>query len=558
MPLVEILAREILAARATAGTSIKAWPTREESDNRVEPLAKPYFDTPFRLIPGENVFTIGSCFARNVEAKLLDRGYKIPALDIFKRDDFAKIDPSALNNYGVPSIYQELAWALDPEFPFVPEASFSEVFPGKFVDSHLPVGIRPAPIEVVTARREAVRQAVARVKDCRVIIITLGLTEVWYDKKHHLYINTHPRLKALEAEPERYVLRVLNFEETMTYLRKIADIIEKFGRPDTQIIVTVSPVPMGSTHRPVDVMVANTYSKSVLRTAAEHIVAERKNVHYYPSYESFILSDRKRAFKHDMVHVEQELVDLNVGRMVTGFTERSTDLDQMDVSALISYISEVSENNPRLKWNLLQENDDRIPTSFEFAQFYIRTALNRRAFKLARAAILAAPNEWQPAQKELLEAELLIGEEKYAHAKALLQKLGFGKMEKLSPEGRRCYYMLVEANIGLKDMDAARDAALIFSLQAVKRGGRNRVYEMLARGYKDADRLKEAAHFYAQAVELSQNDAVMLDYAEVLMALKKIDEAKAILEKAPCENPANRRRKEHLLSFVVPRVAVAE
>ena len=43
-----------------------------------------------------------------------------------------------------------------------------------------------------------------------------------------------------------------------------------------------------------------------------------------------------------------------------------------------------------------------------------------------------------------------------------------------------------------------------------------------------------------------------------LMALKKIDEAKAILEKAACENPANRRRKEHLLSFVVPRVAAAE
>ncbi|MBU8875253.1 GSCFA domain-containing protein [Reyranella sp. MMS21-HV4-11] len=557
MPLFEISAEEILAARS-AENDAQAWPTREDKDNRVEPIAKPHFDVTFRLVPGEPIFTIGSCFARNVEAKLLDRGYKIPALDIFKREDFAKIDPSALNNYGVPSIYQELAWALDPEFPFVPEANFSEVFPGKFVDSHLPVGIRPAPLEIVTARREAVRQAVAQVKDCRVIIITLGLTEVWYDKKHDLYINTHPRLKALEAEPERYVLRVLSFDETMTYLRKIADIIDRFGRNDTQIIVTVSPVPMGSTHRSVDVMVANTYSKSVLRTAAEHIVAERRNVHYYPSYESFTLSDRKRAFKYDMVHVEQELVDFNVGRMVAGFAERSTDLDKMDVPTLIAHINEVSENNPRLKWNLLQENHDRISTSFEFAQFYIRTALNRRAFKLARAALLAAPNEWQPAQKELLEAELLIGEEKYAHAKGVLQKLGFGKMEKLTPEGRRCYYMLVEANIGLKDMDAARNAALTFSRQVVKRGGRNRVYEMLAKGYKDAERLKEAAHFYAQAVELSQADVVMLDYAEVLMALKKIDEAKAILEKAACENPVNRRRKEHMLSFVVPRVAAAE
>ncbi len=50
----------------------------------------------------------------------------------------------------------------------------------------------------------------------------------------------------------------------------------------------------------------------------------------------------------------------------------------------------------------------------------------------------------------------------------------------------------------------------------------------------------------------------MLDYAEVLMALKKIDEAKAILEKASCENPTKPPAQGHLLVLRVPQAAAAE
>jgi hypothetical protein len=551
LPLLEITAREILDTRSRR-KEIRSWPSREEPDNRVEPLAKPHFDVPFTLIRGENIFTIGSCFARNVESRLLERGYRIPALDIFSRPEFADIEASALNNYGVPSIYQEFAWALDPAFPFKEEGNFLEVLPGKFIDVHLPLGIRPAPIETVRARREAVRRATARVKDCRVVLMTLGLTEVWYDKLHDLYINTHPRLKAMQAAPDRYVLRVLSFDGTMDYLRRIVDTLTKFGRSDLQILVTVSPVPMGTTHRTIDVMVANTYSKSVLRTAAEHIVAERDNVHYYPSFESIVLSDRQRAFKYDMVHIESELVDLNVGRMVEAYAGRDETVDRMDAGSLLAHIAAESGGNLRTKWQLLKEHRRRVPESFPFAVEYVRTALSRKDFRSARIGIAQAPDEWQPAQRELLEAETMIGEGKFAAAKTTLQNLGIGKGEKLSAEGRQCYSLLIDAYIGLQDMESAVNAATVFARDVVARGGRHRVYGQLAAGFKAANRLKEAAHFYARAVEVSQTDAVMLDYAEVLIAMKRMDDALAILEKAQCESATARRRKEHMLSFMIP------
>jgi len=548
-PLVEITAAQVVAARRWR-MNFQAWPSRDRGANRVEPIAKPHFDTPFRLVPGENIFTIGSCFARHVESLLLDRGYRIPALDIFQREDFKNIALNTLNNYGVPSIYQELAWALDPAFPFDPAANFTEVVPGKFVDNHLPPFVRPASLEVVMARREAVRQATASVKDCRVVIITLGLTEVWYDKIHDVYINEHPRPRSLEAEPERFVLRVLSFDQTMDYLRRIVDVIAKFGRPDSQIIVTVSPVPLTSTHRPVDVMVANTYSKSVLRTAAEHIVAERDNVHYFPSYESIILSDRQRAYNSDMVHIEMELVDLNVGRMVSGFAGRDERADRMTDEDLLAHINEVSGAIPRLKWNLLVEHEGRIAKSTMLAVEYIETALSRKMYKHARNALARAPGPWAPAQKELLEGATLIGEKRFSEARALLQSLNFSRTEPLTDQGRRCFFLLIEANIGLKDMDAARDDAFVFSRDVAAGGRQHLVYQMLARGYKEAGRLQESAHHYARAIEVNQSDTVLVDYAEVLVLLKRWKAATAVLGKTKGDNAEARRRKEHLLSFV--------
>ena len=83
----------------------------------------------------------------------------------------------------------------------------------------------------------------------------------------------------------------------------------------------MSPVPLTSTHTADDVIVANGYSKAVLRTVAETIRRSDPRVIYFPSYELVVLSDRKLAWEDDLIHVTGKIVSFNVGRMVAAFVE---------------------------------------------------------------------------------------------------------------------------------------------------------------------------------------------------------------------------------------------
>ena len=325
MPLVDLSSTEAVDNRKT--NPVAGWAPRTGA-NRVEPVCTPAFDVPFRFDPGEAVFTVGSCFARNVEQELVSRGFTLPTREVLRRPAFQKVEPAVLNNFGTPSIHNEFAWAFG-EKPYELDDHIVELAAGKWADVHLIPSIRPDTRENVAARREAIREAYKASAQCRVIIMTLGYVEVWFDTKTGFYLNSTPRPGMLRADPERYRLRVLSFEETWHHLDAALKLIVKHGHPDVRVVLTVSPVPLASTHRSEDVILANTYSKSVLRVAAETARATHPFVTYFPSYESITLSDRKQAWKDDQVHVTPEIVALNVGRMVDAFVGSSTDMETL-------------------------------------------------------------------------------------------------------------------------------------------------------------------------------------------------------------------------------------
>ncbi len=96
-----------------------------------------------------------------------------------------------LNNYGVAAIANELRWALDPAHPFDAETNTIEVAPNRYVDLHIPT-LPPAPLRTVRAYRTAITEVTRRVVDCRVVVMTLGLSEVWYDASSGTYLNATP------------------------------------------------------------------------------------------------------------------------------------------------------------------------------------------------------------------------------------------------------------------------------------------------------------------------------------------------------------------------------
>ena len=325
MPLVDISAQDATLNRKTNPHS--GWGDRG-SPNRVEPVAKPSFEVPFTLAQGEAVFTIGSCFARNIESELINRGFRVPVRDLFQNPDFKGLEVGIINNYGTPSIYNEIAWAFGEE-EFKPEDHIVELMPGKYADLHLSPAMRPDSYEIVMRRRTAALEATRAARGCRVVIMTLGLTEVWFDTRTGFYLNVAPRPALLKADPERFRLHVLNYEETYDYLERAVKLLQKHGPSELRLLLTVSPVPLTVTHRNIDVLVANTYSKSALRTAAETIVARFPFASYYPSYESIVITDRKIAFLDDMRHVSDEMIRLNIGRMVEAFSEDGGDPEQV-------------------------------------------------------------------------------------------------------------------------------------------------------------------------------------------------------------------------------------
>lgn len=349
MPIAKLNATDAIQSMKANHNS--RWPKRGDT-NRLSPMARPDFKAGCVLPAGGKIFTIGSCFARNVESALIERGFNLPARDVLDQDeDFNAIGPAVMNNYGAPSIYNELKWAFEED---VDEGACFEQIGNGWVDLHLHNTIRPADIDVVRMRRRAMRAAYRSIEDCDAVIITLGLSEVWFDTQTGYYLNLAPRRTMLRDQPDRFELHVLSYGETMDYLTKAIDLIKANGRDDIQIVVTVSPVPIFSTYRDVDVMVANTYSKSVLRTAAEEIVHSYDFVHYFPSYESITLSERSVAYQDDEVHVTQEIVDLNIGRMVKAYTGEDDDATEAEVLANL----DTYRSRPKVGFEALIKNTD--------------------------------------------------------------------------------------------------------------------------------------------------------------------------------------------------------
>jgi GSCFA family protein len=270
------------------------------------PLIKPGF----KLKREDKLFAIGSCFARGVEWALAGK-----KMDVLSRTSEFDSFPAAnnemrlgfTNKYNTFSIYNELRWALDPAAEF-PCESLVDTGNGLFYDPHTNPALQLASLEETIHRHQIIESVTRRIAQCRVVIITLGLVEVWRDKIANIFLNHTPIPEALRSHPDRYEFHITNFTQNLVNLEHIHSLLSQFGHPDVHIVVTVSPVPLMATFSTEDVVLANTYSKSLLRTVAQEWAAAHENVHYFPSYEIVQNSERAITWEEDLRHVQGKVV----------------------------------------------------------------------------------------------------------------------------------------------------------------------------------------------------------------------------------------------------------
>ncbi|MEL7465415.1 MAG: GSCFA domain-containing protein [Pseudomonadota bacterium] len=557
MPLIEI--DGLTANRNRKTNPHVGWPLRGYTDgdaagDRLEGFAKPHFEPGFTLIPGEAIFTIGSCFARNIEQFLEEFGYEVPMRGLVARKELKLDSPSIANNYGVTSIAQELRWALDPPTGFEPEAFFEEIKPGRFIDMNVPGGVLPEPLDIVAARRAALMEATREVARCRVVLITLGLSEVWFDKKSGHYLNTAPLPLMLEREPERFALHVLSVAETSALLNEIMELLIAHGAPGVQVVLTVSPVPMNATFRPMDVMVANTHSKAVLRAAVEETVAGFDCAHYFPSYESVALSERSKAWRDDNIHVEPSLVALNVQRMLRAYAPKADAACAEDVLAGLEEMRTASLSS---RVHYLEANEAVLLDDTRLTVRAAKTAIAGRALDMAHRLADAMPAETFPYWRETLNAEIALVEGEWATASTLAARIDeLNEAErKADPVRRTLFRLKLDAALGAGDMTAALSAALSWVKADAERSGAP-FFKIGAHMVRTGLHAEAVEVFESLETTLHANEIALIDYAEALWHVGRRDDAAAIVKGMETASPQALRRLR-ALSDILPAGTLA-
>jgi hypothetical protein len=295
----------------------KRFPTRKEAGAPIGILT-PRITPKFLLTGAEVAFTMGSCFARNIEEWLVEENIKVPTTDFaVPKSEWPYRPNGPLNEFNAGTIAQRILWALQEK-----TAPVGTVIGDgdSYDDLLLPGGCNPVSYERCLARRAEIDQVYKKLRSSDFVVITLGLVEAWHDDMLDVYLNQMPPISRQRAEPTRYSLRQLDVDDVVDLLRPA--LVQLSVQAGLRVILTVSPVPLQTTFTNADVIAANCYSKCVLRVAAQRLSDALKNVDYFPSYE-MVASRGQDSFGLDNVHVKDEVVSHVVKHMVTAYFGKS-------------------------------------------------------------------------------------------------------------------------------------------------------------------------------------------------------------------------------------------
>lgn len=275
----------------------------------------PVVAVPFRIAPTDKVATAGSCFAQHIARHLQQNGF-----NYFVTETAHPILPAAVASefgYGMftaryGNLYtarQLLQLIRRAHGEFHPQDDAWQESNGRWVDPFRP-RIEPhgyhsrRELELDRAKHfAAVRRALTELD---VFVFTLGLTEAWAACEDGAVYPLCPGTAGGDFYANRHEFRNFSAAETSADLLASIDALRVIN-PRARVVLTVSPVPLVATADDRHVLVATTYSKSVLRVAAEEACRQRDNVAYFPSYEIITGGySRGRYFAQDLRSVTEE------------------------------------------------------------------------------------------------------------------------------------------------------------------------------------------------------------------------------------------------------------
>lgn len=254
----------------------------------VDPVTQPRFT----VDKNTRVATAGSCFAQHISRRISRSGYRYL---VTEDGSHLPEEERANGNYGLfparfGNIYTPVQLLQLFQECFGQRSTRAEAWQrpdGRYVD---PVRQQVDPSGFATpdcvaddrARHLAhVRQMFEQMD---VFIFTLGLTEAWRCKADGTVFSSAPGVVGGTFDAARHEFVNFSLQQTDAALREFLAGLRQVN-PAAQVLLTVSPVPLMATFTDRSVLVANSYSKSVLRVAAEMAVQDHAWVDYFASYE---------------------------------------------------------------------------------------------------------------------------------------------------------------------------------------------------------------------------------------------------------------------------------
>ena len=262
----------------------------------------------FKLYKSDKIFTIGSCFAREIEYKLSPMG--VPLL-LFNKGVERRFFESWKQPDGIPEENQLYSGVFNKYTTASIAHEVKRVLNG---DEYQNDGLiefekdKWLPFDIAVNNRQKIKDAMLLIKSAQVVVITLGQTESWIDTETGIAMNAHPGASILRRFPNRFEFIDHSFAQSIQQIDETVSIIRQHCGSSTKIILTVSPVPFNSTFRHQDVVVCHQATKSILRTVAEELYRSYDFIDYFPSYEMVINSPKELAWEEDYMHVKGEMV----------------------------------------------------------------------------------------------------------------------------------------------------------------------------------------------------------------------------------------------------------
>lgn len=252
------------------------------------------------------VATAGSCFAQHIARNLRLNGFNVldaePApislsAKMAEKFGFGVYSARFGNIYYIRQLLQLAQEALGEREP----SNWIWTKDGRYYDALRP-SVEPDGLTTPESVREHREQHIAAVrrmvKSATVLVYTFGLTEGWVDTASGTVFPTAPGTVSGDFDPALFEFKNFDYTEILADFEELRLLLHKHN-PGLKFIVTVSPVALAATATDDHVLVATTYSKSVLRAVAGELARLHPDIDYFPSFEIITGSQAKGRFWDD-------------------------------------------------------------------------------------------------------------------------------------------------------------------------------------------------------------------------------------------------------------------